>query len=233
MIEPSKRNTRGTLHPPGVCTQQRRIAVRDRPRRSASADPRDRSSLLQRSPAQVSLMRSRMREIRTSGSVRGEGGNPLAYSTSELSSVKFQVKRHARGSRWSDLQTSHFTLQTAAQPRQTKPICCQRAGKTIPKAQGLEAATRQGASASNKTRIPGLGILDCAKPNPISAKHPEMGTRDRGREAPSGDNCAKQTQFPAAGVSHRSTVPSSHHSSPIPIAQNKPNLGRSDGRDGS
>ena len=81
MIEPSKRNTRGTLHPPGVCTQQRRIAVRDRPRRSASADPRDRSSLLQRSPARIYLMRSRMREIRTSGSVRGEGGNPLAYST--------------------------------------------------------------------------------------------------------------------------------------------------------
>ena len=81
MIEPSKGNTRGTLHPPGVCTQQRRIAVRDRPRRSASADPRDRSSLLQRSPARIYLMRSRMREIRTSGSVRGEGGNPLAYST--------------------------------------------------------------------------------------------------------------------------------------------------------
>jgi hypothetical protein len=30
-------------------------------------------------------MRSRMREIRTSGSVRGEGGNPLAYSTSRRS----------------------------------------------------------------------------------------------------------------------------------------------------
>jgi len=50
-----------------------------------------------------------MREICTSGSVRGEGANPLAYSTWEGSSgLKFQVS--SRRSRRSGLHTSHFTL---------------------------------------------------------------------------------------------------------------------------
>ncbi len=38
-----------------------------------------------------------------------------------VSSVKFPVS--SRGNRWPELHTSHFKLETAAQPRQTNPIC--------------------------------------------------------------------------------------------------------------
>jgi hypothetical protein len=81
MVEPSKGNTLGTLQPKVVSTKRRRIAVLVRQTRYASADQRDRNTLFGRSPERIYRMRSRMREIRTSGSVRGEGGNPLAYST--------------------------------------------------------------------------------------------------------------------------------------------------------
>jgi hypothetical protein len=81
MVDPSKGNTPGTLQPESVFTKQRRIAVLVRQTRYASADQRDRNTLFGRSPERIYRMRSRMREIRTSGSVRGEGGNPLAYST--------------------------------------------------------------------------------------------------------------------------------------------------------
>jgi hypothetical protein len=85
MVEPSKGNTLGTLHPKGASTQRRRIAV-----------PASRKVLLLAGgagtlsggrPARIYLMRSRMREIRTSGSVRGEGGNPLAYSTGRVCEI--------------------------------------------------------------------------------------------------------------------------------------------------
>ncbi len=36
--------------------------------------------------------------------------------------------------------------------------------------------------------------------------------------------CAKQTQFPPDGIPHHSTMLSFHHSNPMPIVQNEPNL---------
>ena len=62
----------------------------------ASAAPRVRTAAVGGGIRErICQMKNRMREIRTSGSVRGEGGNPLAYSTSEevsrkkVSRVKF------------------------------------------------------------------------------------------------------------------------------------------------
>jgi len=65
------------------------------------------------------------------------------------------------------------------------------------------------------------------------------GTRDAGANAQNEPNfanrdrawgtrgeCAKRTQFPAHRISHHSTILSFHHSSPTPIVQNEPNLGR-------
>ena len=81
MVEPSKGNTPGTLQPECVSTPRRRIAVLARQLRCDSAGQRGRNTPFGGCPVRIYLMRSRMREIRTSGSVRGEGGNPLAYST--------------------------------------------------------------------------------------------------------------------------------------------------------
>ena len=75
-------------------------------------------------------MKNRMREIRTSGSVRGEEGNLLPYST-------FRDARTGRG-----VGGASPTLQLPVRPEgracETKPI----GGLAIPKAGGLEAATR-------------------------------------------------------------------------------------------
>ena len=80
MVEPSKGNTPGTQQPEPVSTQQRRIAVLARP--PVRADQRVRTAAgLGDCSERTCHGRNRMREIRTSGSVRGEGGNLLAYST--------------------------------------------------------------------------------------------------------------------------------------------------------
>jgi hypothetical protein len=81
MVEPSKGNTPGTLHPKGASTPRRRIAMLARRSQSDPAGQRGRPPSSEGWPVRIYLMRSRMRETRTSGSVRGEGGNPLAYST--------------------------------------------------------------------------------------------------------------------------------------------------------
>jgi len=83
MVGPSEGNTPGTLQPECVSTQWRRIATLVRQPLCDPADKRGRN-FFGRSPVRICQMRSRMREIRTSGSVRGEGGNLLAYSTSAV-----------------------------------------------------------------------------------------------------------------------------------------------------
>ena len=84
MVEPSWGNTPGTLQPECVSTELRRIAMRVRPPLRESAAPRVRTAAVSGGiPERICQMKNRMREIRTSGSVRGEGGNPLAYSTSD------------------------------------------------------------------------------------------------------------------------------------------------------
>ena len=82
MVEPSTGNTPGTLQPETVSTKLRRIAMRVQQPLRASAAPRVRTAAVGGGIRErICQMKNRMREIRTSGSVRGEGGNPLAYST--------------------------------------------------------------------------------------------------------------------------------------------------------
>ena len=81
MVEPSKGNTPGTLQPECVSTPWRRIATLVRPPLCEPADKRGRNTFFGRYPVRICQTRNRMREIRTSGSVRGEEGNLLAYST--------------------------------------------------------------------------------------------------------------------------------------------------------
>ncbi len=54
---------------------------------------------------------------------------------------------------------------------------------------------------------------------PISVGRPEL------RRA----KCAKRTQSPASEIPHRSSIPLSQHSSPMPIVQNKANFPHTDG----
>ncbi len=82
MVEPSTGNTPGTLQPESVSTKLRRIAMRVRQPLRLSAAPRVRIAAVGGGiPERTCQMKNRMREIRTSGSVRGEEGNLLAYST--------------------------------------------------------------------------------------------------------------------------------------------------------
>jgi hypothetical protein len=102
--------------------------------------------------------------------------------------------------------------------RQTNPICRRRVEKTIAKARGLDAATREGANASNKANF----------------------TPDRPAEVPpTEDKRAKQTQFapgaqewaPATGTrrprrglivrneaNHRQSLPPRRRGMPMPQA---------------
>jgi hypothetical protein len=83
LVEPSEGNTPGTLQPESVSTKRRRIAMLARSNRFDRAAQRVREAAVRGSvPERICQVKNRMREIRTSGSVRGEGGNPLAYSTS-------------------------------------------------------------------------------------------------------------------------------------------------------
>ncbi len=89
MVEPSTGNTPGTLQPETVSTKLRRIAMRVQQPLRASAAPRVRTAAVGGGIRErICQMKNRMREIRTSGSVRGEGGNPLAYSTFRLRTVQ-------------------------------------------------------------------------------------------------------------------------------------------------
>ena len=89
MVEPSQGNTPGTQPPDPVSTKQRRIAKLAQPSSCdlalgvvrlarGSGTPPSSEGVSER----ICPVKNRMREIRTSGSVRGEGGNLLAYSTS-------------------------------------------------------------------------------------------------------------------------------------------------------
>jgi hypothetical protein len=83
LVEPSAGNTPGTQQPESVSTKRRRIATLARSDRFDPAAPRVRKAAVRgRVPERICQVKTRMREIRTSGSVRGGGGNPLAYSTS-------------------------------------------------------------------------------------------------------------------------------------------------------
>jgi hypothetical protein len=90
LVEPSKGNTPGTQQPESVSTKRRRIATLARSDRYDPAAQRVREAAdCGDFPERICQVKNRMREIRTSGSVRGEGGNPLAYSTRRgVSSVK-------------------------------------------------------------------------------------------------------------------------------------------------
>jgi hypothetical protein len=94
----------------------------------------------------------------------------------------------------------------------------------------------------------GVGRGELCETNPISPERPGMGAGGRGREAPPGTDYAKRTQFGPAWAgpgprwakdakrtqfrelaggwnTHHSTIPSFHHSSPMPIVRNKANPG--------
>ena len=98
MVEPSTGNTPGTLQPESVSTKLRRIAMRVQQPLRASAAPRVRTAAVGGGIRErICQMKNRMREIRTSGSVRGEGGNPLAYSTRRHSPGRVRDRRVTGG----------------------------------------------------------------------------------------------------------------------------------------